>query len=57
MLAARQQQRVDHAIAAYQPLTGAFQFGIEESQIEHRVMRDELGVAEKIDELSDALRE
>ena len=46
------QKRIDHALAAHRRMPGAFQFGIEESQIEHRIMRNELRVAEKIDELS-----
>ena len=51
MLAARDQKGVDHPLAAYRGAAGALQFGIEEAEIEHRVMGDELGVAEKSDEL------
>ena len=53
VLAPRQQQRVDHALAAHCGAADALQFGIEEAEIEHRVVRDELRVAEEGDEVID----
>ncbi len=40
MLAAREQKRVDDALAVHRGAAGAFQFGVEEAEIEHRVVRD-----------------
>ena len=51
MLAARNQKSIDHPLAADRGAAGALQFGVEEAEIEHRVMGDKLGVAEKGDEL------
>ena len=51
MLTACDQERVDHPLAGYSGTAGAIQFGVEEAEIEHRIMRNELGVAEKGDEL------
>src|SRR6202051_4395582 len=51
MLAARDDKRVDHTIAVHRGAAGALQFGVEEAQVEHRIVRDKLGVAEKGHEL------
>ena len=52
MFTPRNQERVDHPVAAHRRVSGALQFGIEEGQIEHRVVRHELGIAEEIDQFS-----
>ena len=44
-------QRVDHTLAVHSGAAGALELGVEEAQIEHRVVRDKRGVAEKGDEL------
>src|SRR5579863_1338161 len=51
MLAARQEKSIDDPLAIDRGTSGAFQFGVDEAEIEHRVMRDELGVAQKSHEL------
>ena len=51
MLAPRQQQRVYHALPAHCGAASALQFGIKKAEIEHCVMRDELGVAEEGDQV------
>ena len=51
MLAARNKERVDHPLAAHPGAAGPLQFGIEEAEIEHRIVRDELRIAEKGDEV------
>ena len=50
-------KRVDHALAVHHGAAGALQLGVEEAQIEHRIVRDKLGVAEKGDELVDLVGE
>ena len=57
MLASRYQQRIDHAVAAHHLMPGALQFGIEEGQVEHCIVRNELRIAEKIYEFSHPARE
>ena len=57
MFTARQQKRVDHPLAVDPGAAGAFQFGVEEAEIEHRVMGNERGVAEKLDEFFDPVGE
>ena len=57
MLAARQQKRVDDALAADRAAAGAFEFGIEKAEIEHRVVRDQRGlVAKESDQFVDLCR-
>src|SRR5580704_3821601 len=56
MLAPRQQQRVDDALATYPATSGAFQLRIEEAEVEHCVVGDKLGVTDKSDELIGLLR-
>ena len=55
MFSPRQHQRIDQPLTA-ERLPGAFfQFGIEECQIERRIMRNERRVAEEIEQLLDAV--
>ncbi len=53
MLAARQQQRVDHAVARDQRPAAALQLGIEKAEIERGVVHDERRVADEAKELLD----
>src|SRR3984957_10838138 len=57
MLAPRQHQRVDHTLAAHRGAAGALQFGIEKAEIEQRIVRDELGIAEEGDQFIGLLDE
>jgi hypothetical protein len=57
MFTAGKQKGVDHPLAAHHRLAGAFQLGIEESQVEHRIVGNDLGIAEKLYELSRPMRE
>ncbi len=57
MLAARDKKRIDDALAAHRGAAGALQFGVEEAEIEHGIMGDQLGVAEKSDQLVDLVGE
>src|SRR5271163_3408309 len=50
MLAARDEKRIDDAIAAHRGAADTIQLGIEEGEIEHRIMRNKLRVAKKGDE-------
>src|SRR5271167_3407616 len=51
MLAPRNQERIDHPLASHRGAAGAFQFGIEEADIESCVVRDQKRIAEKSDQL------
>ena len=51
MASARQQQRVDQAIARHQAFAGTFQFGVEEAQVEHGVVRDQGRIADEGEKL------
>src|SRR5690606_24719318 len=51
--AARKGQRVYGTLAAEDRLLAALELGIEEGKVETRIVNDELGVAEKGDELFD----
>ncbi len=44
------QQSIDHPLAIDRGAAGALQFGIEKTQIEHRIVRHKLCIAEKGDE-------
>ena len=57
MLAAGDQQGIDHPLAVDHNAPGPFQFGIQKAKIEHRVMSDQLRVAKKFDEFLDLLGE
>ncbi len=51
MLAARQKQRVDEALARHQALAGPLQLRIQEAEIEDRIVRHQWGIADEFQEL------
>ena len=57
MLAPRQHQRIDQPLAGHRGFLDALELGVEEAEIEHRVVRDQRRVAEELDQLLDLVRE
>src|SRR5262245_37615269 len=55
MLASREEERVDQALARDHVLAGALELGIEEAEVEHGVVRNQRGIAEKDQEILDDL--
>src|SRR5580658_617822 len=56
MLAACQQQGVDHPLAADAGNTGALELSVEKAEIEHGIVRDKLRIAEKRHQFFSLLR-
>src|SRR5271170_5917704 len=51
MLAAGDEQRIDHSLPPDERAAGTLQLGIDETDIEHRVVDDERRIAKKSDQI------
>ena len=57
MLAPRKRERIDDAIEAQRRVAGARELGVEEADVEARIVNDERGVPHELKNASDMLGE